>query len=99
MRKAVPTTAAPALLDHADAGPHRAAGGEQIVHQQDAVPFEQGVDVHFERVLAVFQLVMERMRVKGELARFADGDEACLEREGERSRENEPAGLGGDDAR
>ena len=44
------------LADQVDGGPRRAAGGNQIIDQQNAVAFLNGVGVDLDRVDAVFQL-------------------------------------------
>ena len=50
IRNAQATTSAPVDVDQVAAGPHRAAGGQDIVDQEDALPGPEGVGVDFELV-------------------------------------------------
>ena len=54
--------------------------------------------MHLERVGAVFQLVVKRVRVERQLARLADRHEADVQLQRQRRGKDEPARLGrGDD--
>ena len=85
------------LFDELDGGFHGAAGGEQVVDEQDALAGLDGVEVDFERVGAVFEIVGDAGYRCGQLARLADGDEAGIEAVGERGAEDESAGFDAED--
>src|SRR5579862_8366363 len=74
-----------------------ASGGEQVVDNENFFAGADGVLVHFERVGAVFQCVIEFDSFGGELADFADGNESGVEAVGERGGEDEAAGLHAED--
>lgn len=74
-----------------------AAGGQQVVDDERVLAGAEAVSVDLECVGAVFQLIVEAVRVERELAWFADGNEADVEFQCQRSGEDEPTGLSGDD--
>ena len=85
------------LANELDGGLHGAAGGEEIVDDNDALAGLDGVEVDFEGVGAVFQVVVDAGDGGGELFGLADGDEARVEAVGERRAEDETAGLNAED--
>jgi hypothetical protein len=85
------------LLDQLEGCFHGAAGGEQVVDEQDALAGLDGVEVDFEGVGAVFEVVGDAGDGRGELARLAHGDEAGVEAVGERGAEDESARLDAED--
>ena len=78
------------FFDELATGPHRAAGGEQVIDDQYVLARPHAVDVHFQRVGAVFKVVVKRVRVVRQLAWLADGDEAGAQGQGQRSGEDKP---------
>ena len=70
-----------------------AAGGDQIVHDDDGVAFLHRVGVDFDAVLAVFEIVILAQHAIGQLALLADRHEADAELMRHRAAENEPARL------
>ena len=80
------TTSAPVDCDQVAAGAHRAAGGQDVVDQEDAAAGPEGVGVDLELVGAVFELIFQRDRGIGELARLADRHEAGAHLQGQRVR-------------
>src|SRR5687768_7246190 len=85
------------LFDDVAAGFHGSAGGEDVVADEDALAGTDGVLVHFENALAVFEGVALRDGAEGELAGLADDAEARGEAAGDGGAEDEAAGLGADD--
>jgi hypothetical protein len=85
------------LLDELDGGFHGAAGGEQVVDEDDALAGLDGVEVNLERVGAVFEIVGDAGDWRGELARLAHGDEAGIEAVGQSGAEDESARLNAED--
>src|SRR5579875_1698773 len=84
-------------LDELDGGLHGAAGGEQVVDDDDALAGTDGVLVNLQRVGAVLEVVLYGFGGSGELAGLADGDEAGVEAVGERGAEDEAAGFDAED--
>ena len=80
-----------ALLDQATACLHRPTGGQQVVDHQDALIFFNAVDVHFQRIGAVFQVVFEGVRVVGQFARFTDRNESHIQFQRQGRGKNESA--------
>ena len=97
MRTATPTMLPPRCFDQIAAGLHGAAGGEDVVDDQDALAFDDGVGVHFQGVFAVFEIVGHCDFFVGELAGLADEDEAGAEAAGDGGAEDEAAAFGADD--
>src|SRR3954453_1238486 len=62
-------------LDQVAAGTHGAAGGQDVVDQEDTAAGAERVGVDLEAVVAVFELVVERDRGIRKLARLADRHE------------------------
>ena len=58
------------LLDELDGRVHGAAGGEQVVDDDDALAVLDGVEMDFERVGAVLEVVVDAGDLRGELFRF-----------------------------
>src|SRR5579875_3701375 len=81
------------LLDELHSGLHRAAGGEEVVDDDDALAAFYGIGVNFQRVRAVFEVVLNFGRGGGELLRLAHGDEAGVQAVSQRRAEDEAAGL------
>ena len=84
-------------LDELAQGPGRPARGEEVVVDEDPLPVGDRVGVDLERVDPVFEDVLGRDRVVGQLARLARRDEADAQLTGQRAAEDEPARLRGDD--
>ncbi len=61
-----------------DGGGGRTARGEQVINEQHARAGLERVNVHRDRRRAVFERVILLVRFVGQLAFFADGDEAGL---------------------
>ena len=91
--KAKPSTLPPSSWIELGGGCGGAAGGEQVVADDDAVAGSDGVFVEFERVGAVFEGVGDGARFCGEFFRLSNGDETGAESIGERGREDEAAGF------
>jgi len=85
------------LLDELDGGLHGAAGGEQVVDEDDALAALDGVEVNFEDVGAVFEIVSDAGDGRGKLAGLAHGDKAGVEAIGEGGAEDEAARLNAED--
>ena len=75
----------------------RAAGREEIVHDEHALPVADGVVMDLEGVRAVFQRVFLAVLRAGELARLADRDEPGADRVRQRRADHVAAGLDPDD--
>src|SRR5436309_11903866 len=84
-------------FDEVDDGACGAAGGEEVVDDEDAMAFADCVAVHFERVLTVFEVVRNGDLFGGQLVWFADGHEARVEFDGERRGEDKSARFDADD--
>ena len=80
-------------FDERARGRHRAARGEQVVHQDDALAGLHGVRMHLDRGRPVFQRVGLGDGLARELAHLADGHERLVEAFGERGPEDEAAAL------
>src|SRR5262249_27011239 len=63
-------------LDQLDRAFDRAAGCEEVVHDQHLLPGGDRVAVDLERVRAIFEGVLHRDRLGRELAELADRDDA-----------------------
>jgi hypothetical protein len=85
------------LLDELYGGLHGAAGGEEVVDEDDALAGLDGVHVDLQGVGAVLEVVGDAGDGGGELARLAHGDEAGVEAVGEGGSEDEAAGLNAED--
>jgi hypothetical protein len=85
------------LLDELDGGLHGAAGGEQVVDQDDALAGLDGVEVDLQRIRAVLQVVADAGNGRGQLLGLAHGDEAGVEAVGQRGAEDEAARLDAQD--
>ena len=78
-------------LDEAGRRQGRAAGGEDVVDDQDGLVGVDGVTMDLELVGAVLELVLLTCHGPGQLAGLADGDEPGPEPVRHRCRENEAA--------
>ena len=77
----------PGPPDQVEAGPHRAAGRQHVVEQQDLPPGLDGVGVHLQGVGPVFQVIGGGDPVERQFARLTDRHEPRPERQGQRRRE------------
>ena len=68
------------------------AGGNEIVDEQDPVARVDGVGVHFQRGGSVFEIIGGTLHVIGELAGFAQRNEADAKLPGNQAAEDEAAG-------
>jgi len=82
------------VTEKACAGFERAAGGEEVVDEDDSAAGADGIDVDFETIRAVLEIVVGAVDLSRELARLADGDKARRERLGDGSAEDETPALG-----
>ena len=85
------------LLDQTGGGARRAAGREQIVDDQHALPCLDRVFVDLERVGAVLERVALAHARRRQLARLSHRREAGAEAIGDRRAEDEAAALDADD--
>jgi len=81
------------LADEFEARLHGPARGKQVVDHQHALSRRHGVGVHLDGVGPVLELIGLRGRLRGQLARLADGDEPLPEGVGEGGAEDEAPGL------
>ena len=70
-----------------------ASGGEQIVDDQHALAFLDGVLVHLERIRAVFERVIELHRFGGQFAYLAHGNKSGIQTVRESGGEDKSARL------
>ena len=84
-------------FDQSAAGLHGPARGQQIIDQQYVTSRLDAVDVNFQRVGAIFQFVMEGVRIEGQFSRFTNRYEPGIQLQSERRGKNKPSGLGGGD--
>src|SRR4029453_6498671 len=87
---------APRAPDQAGRGRGGAAGGEQVVDDQDPLAGNDGVGVQLEGGAAVLERVLLGLDLVGQLAGLADGDEAGPEVVGHRRGQDEAAGFDAD---
>ena len=80
-------------FDQLQAGERGAASGEQVVHQQDSLAFENGVGVNLDPVGAVFELVVGADGLKRQFPLLADRNEACVQVKRHRTCKDKPARL------
>ena len=80
-------------LQQAQARQHRAAGGDQVVDQHDAVAALHGIGVHLHGGAAVLELVALFHRGVGQLALLADRHEAHVELVGHHRADDEAARI------
>ena len=81
------------LLNEFHGGFHGAAGGEQVVDEDDALAALHGVEMDLEGVGAILEVIADAGDGSGELARLADGDEAGIEPVSERGAEGTATGV------
>src|SRR5579859_3149724 len=84
-------------LDQLRDRPGGAAGRDQVVDDQHLLAGQDRVLVDVEDIVAVLQRVFDAAGREGQLARFADGDEAGAQLFGHGRTEDEPARLHGGD--
>jgi len=63
-------------LDELSNGGGSTAGRQDVVHDQDRLAWLNAIGVHFERIGAILQGVLDGMNGVGKLFGFAHGDEA-----------------------
>src|SRR5690554_1069065 len=71
----------------------RAARRNDVVVDEHAIAATEGVDVHFDRVGAVFECVLRTHRLVGKFALFADRYETGLQASSEQAPEDKSTGL------
>src|SRR5204862_1270742 len=84
-------------LDELDRALDGAAGGEEVVDDEDLLAGLDGVAVDLERVRAVLERVLDRDRLGRQLAELPDRDQARIQLVGHRGAEDEAARLHPDD--
>src|SRR5688572_32386955 len=84
------------LLDQLHRGARRASGRQQVVHDQDPLPFGYGVAVHFEAIGAVLQRVGRLNRLRRQLSELAHRDEARPQAICDRAAQDESTALDAD---
>ena len=72
---------------------HRPARGQQVVHQDNVLTRLDGVQVNFERVRPILQIVGDAGRRSRQLARLAHRNEAGVQTVGQRGTEDESTRL------
>lgn len=87
---------APEPLDRLDRSRCRAAGGDQIVVDQDPGAVRERVGVDFELVRPILEFVLDRDRLSRQLSGLSRRYEAGPDRLGQRSPEDETPGFGRD---
>src|ERR1700704_4240462 len=85
------------LLHELDGARNRAAGGEEIIDDEHTSSRLDRILVHLEGRRAVLEVVLHADHVGRQLAELADRHEPDAELVGDRSREDEAAGLHADD--
>lgn len=85
------------FFDELDGGFHGAAGGKQVIYQQDALAGLNGIAVDLEGVGAVFEIVSDPGYRRGQLARFAHWNKTGVEAVGKRGAEDESARFDAED--
>ena len=81
------------LADGLGGGFHGAAGGEQVIDDDDLLPGLDGVQVDFQRVGAVLEVVGDFGGSCRQFARLTDWYETGVQAIGERRSEDETAGF------
>src|SRR5699024_3695952 len=84
-------------LDEADGGFDGAAGGEEVVDDEDTLAWMDGIPVNLEGVGAVFERVFLHPGLRRELAGFANRYDAGIEEIGDGRAEDEAPALDDDD--
>src|SRR5579883_810215 len=88
-----PDDPAAGLADELDRRRRGAAGGDEVVDEQDMLVLEDAVGVDLDAVGAVFERVILADRLPGQLALLAHGDEAGVEEVRHGAAEDEAARL------
>src|SRR5262249_43234376 len=73
---------------------HRAARGQQIVHQKNLGPRAYAVNMDLKFCAAVFEIILQTVCAIRKLAWLPQRNERLFHQERQRSREQEPACLG-----
>src|SRR5258706_6105804 len=94
-QKARPDDVGAAVLEQLAGRGGGTAGRQDVVDQEDLLAMVNGVVVDLEGVGAVFEDVFVALLRPGELARLADGNEACAEALGDATAEDEAARFDG----
>jgi hypothetical protein len=84
-------------FDEVGDGSGGAAGGQQVVDDEHAVTVTNGVLMHLERVLAVFEVVRDRDLCRRELPGLSDGNETGRDLVCDRRGKNKPSRFDPDD--
>src|SRR2546428_11245707 len=84
------------LIDQSQRCRHRAAGCEQVVHGEHALPGLDRILVDRERVAAILELVLHLDGLARELAELANGNESRVQLMGERAADDEASRLDSD---
>ena len=85
------------LIDQVDRGFGGAAGGEEVIDQDDVFSGMDGVLMDFEHGVAIFEGVGFSNRLPGEFTGFSHRDEPDSQTVGDGGAEDEPAGVDTDD--
>lgn len=85
------------LFQQVAAGINGAACGKQIVHHQNILAFGHAINVHLQRIRAILQFIMKRVRVKGQFARLANGYETGVQLKGQWRGEDKAPSFRGND--
>ena len=80
-----------------DGGSGSAAGGEEVIDEEDVFARFDGVFVDFDDGFAVFEGVGHRARGPWEFSLFSHGNEACAENMSNAGSEDEATGINADD--
>ena len=70
--------------------------GQQVVHHENVFSLVNRINVHFQRIGTVFELVTVRVAFEGKFPRLPNRHKSNTQFERQRRGENEPARLGGD---
>ena len=83
------------MLGQSFAGLDGPTSRQQVVHQQDATTWWQRINMHFERVCSIFQIVVETASLKRQFAWFTDRDKRNAQFQCQGSTENKTSRFGG----
>jgi hypothetical protein len=98
MKKVLPSIFAARLLDEVQRRARRAARGEQIIRQQHRLTGRDGIQVHLDRIRAVFERNnRSRASCHGSLPFFRTGTKPAPSRAAIKRSEDEPAGVNAHD--
>ncbi len=71
----------------------RSAGRQQVVHDQNALAFFDGIFVDFQRVAAIFEFIPDLYRFGRQLSQLADRNESRIQPVGQRRSKDKSARL------